>query len=78
MVELSEDQGTWRLAIEDDGRGFAFSGRISEAELDTCGQAPAVIRERVRLIQGELTIESIPGRGSRIEIRVPEVQAVVT
>ena len=75
-VELLEDQGTWQLAIEDDGRGFAFSGRVSEPELDGLGQAPAVIRERVRLIQGELTIESKPGRGSRIEVRVAEVQSV--
>ena len=77
-VELSEDQGTWQLVIEDDGRGFAFSGRISEPELDGISQAPAVIRERVRLIQGELTIESNPGRGSRIEIRVPEVQPLAS
>jgi signal transduction histidine kinase len=76
-VELSEDQGTWQLAIEDDGRGFAFSGRISEPELDGL-RAPAVIRERVRLIQGELTIESKPGCGSRIEVRVPEVQPVAS
>ena len=28
--------------------------------------------ERVRLIAGELTIESNPGRGSRLEIQVPK------
>jgi len=31
-----------------------------------------VILERVRLIDGELTIESNPGRGARLEIRVPK------
>ena len=77
MVQLLETQGRWELIIEDDGTGFPFSGRISQSELDSTGRAPAIIRERVRLIQGELTIESKPGRGSRIEIRVPQTQQAV-
>jgi len=35
------------------------------------GKGPAVIRERVRLLAGELTIESNPGHGTRLEIRIP-------
>jgi len=35
------------------------------------GKGPLVIRERVRLIEGELTIESNPGRGAKLEITVP-------
>ncbi|MBO0910674.1 MAG: hypothetical protein J2P13_02680 [Acidobacteria bacterium] len=72
---LEQDDESWQLVIEDDGAGFPFSGRISQAEMDSNGAAPAVIRERVRLIQGELTIESNPGRGSRVEIRVPQLKA---
>ena len=44
----------------------------------TATNAPAIIRERVRLIQGELTIDSKPGRGARIEVRVPELQAALS
>ena len=36
----------------------------------------AIIRERVRLIQADLTIESNPDKGSRIEVYVPQVQPV--
>jgi signal transduction histidine kinase len=36
------------------------------------GKGPLIIKERVRLIEGELTIESNPGRGSRLEIHVPQ------
>ena len=57
--------------IEDDGRGFPFSGRLSQAELDALGKGPLVIKERVRVIAGELTIESNPGQGSRLEISCP-------
>ena len=59
------------VTVEDDGRGFPFSGRLSEAELETSGKGPAIIRERVRLLAGELTIESNPGHGARVEVRVP-------
>ena len=75
LVQLLETDGTWELIIQDDGAGFPFSGRVSKAELDSSESIPAVIRERVRLIQGELTIESKPGRGARLEVRVPQVQA---
>ena len=75
IVHMSHGDGKWGLMVEDDGAGFPFSGRIAQAQLDSSGRAPAVIRERVRLIQGELTIESNPGHGARIEVSVPLTQA---
>jgi signal transduction histidine kinase len=30
-----------------------------------------IIKERVRLIAGELTVESTPGKGTRLEITLP-------
>jgi signal transduction histidine kinase len=71
LVQVDRRNGHWRLTIEDDGRGFPFSGRFSQAELEADGKGPLVIMECVRLIDGELTIESIPGRGSRLEITIP-------
>jgi signal transduction histidine kinase len=71
-VHLLEAEGRWELIVEDDGAGFPFAGRVSQKDLDAAGRAPAIIRERVRLINGELTIESRPGRGSRLEVRVPQ------
>jgi len=75
LVHLLHTQGNWELVVEDDGAGFPFDGRVSQSELDLSSRAPAVIRERVRLIQGELTIESKPGRGARLEVRVALPQA---
>jgi two-component system NarL family sensor kinase len=62
----------WRFTIEDDGRGFPFAGQCTLAEMEANGKGPLVIRERVRLIGGELTVESNPGRGARLEITVPQ------
>jgi signal transduction histidine kinase len=71
MVRLGQRAGNFQLSVEDDGRGFPFSGRMSEAELESNGKGPAVIRERVRLLAGELAIESTPGHGARLEVRIP-------
>jgi signal transduction histidine kinase len=74
LVRLGTRDGQWKVIIEDDGRGFPFSGKFSQEELERSGKGPVVIQERVRLIEGELTIESNPGRGSRLEITVPQKQ----
>jgi signal transduction histidine kinase len=76
VVQLLEVGANWELIVEDDGAGFPFAGKILQAELDSTGRVPTIIRERVRLIQGELTIESKPGRGARLKILVPQVQWV--
>lgn len=72
LVRLSDNKERTQLIIEDNGKGFPFSGRLSQADLEKIGKGPMVIRERVRLIEGELTIESNPGRGTRLEISVPK------
>jgi signal transduction histidine kinase len=71
LVRLAQRAGNLQLTVEDDGKGFSFAGRLSNAELETTGKGPAVIRERVRLLAGELAIESTPGHGARLEVRIP-------
>lgn len=71
LVRLARQRG-WVLIVEDDGRGFEFSGRLSHVELEESRRGPLVIKQRVRAIEGELTIISRPGQGSRLEIRVPD------
>lgn len=68
LVQLGQQDGRLKLAIDDDGRGFDFSGRLGLSELDAILMGPHVIKERVRSIGGELVVESIPGKGSRVEV----------
>jgi signal transduction histidine kinase len=72
LVRFRRDREAWRLTIEDDGKGFEFSGKLSFAELNSARKGPTVIKERVRNIGGELEIESTPGRGARLQIRLPQ------
>jgi signal transduction histidine kinase len=71
LVRLSSSPSQWSLTLEDDGKGFPFSGRLTQDELDRMGRGPMIIKERVRLIAGALTVESNPGQGTRLEIKVP-------
>jgi signal transduction histidine kinase len=74
LVRFNVSGNGWNLVIEDDGSGFPFAGRLTQLELDSLGKGPVVIGERVRLIEGELTVESNPGRGSRLEVAIPPHQ----
>jgi nitrate/nitrite-specific signal transduction histidine kinase len=67
-IRLGVDEDSWKLVIEDDGRGFEFSGRLTLTELDAGHRGSRVIRERVHTLKGQLAIESQPGLGSRLEI----------
>jgi two-component system NarL family sensor kinase len=73
LVRLGSDQGNWVLSIEDDGRGFAFSGHLSPADLERMRAGPLIIKERVRSLGGEMSIESKPGQGARLLITFPQM-----
>ena len=74
VVRLSPEKRAWKLSIYDDGKGFQFVGRFSLAQLDNNRHGPTVIKERVKAIGGDLTIDSRPGRGARLEIIFPQVK----
>ena len=72
LVQLSSEDPGWKLVVTDDGCGFGFSGRRAHAELDALRLGPRIIKERVTSLGGELTIESKPGGGARLEILIPD------
>ncbi|HKH98589.1 MAG TPA: histidine kinase [Candidatus Sulfotelmatobacter sp.] len=71
LVRLGAAPQKWNLTIEDDGKGFAFAGRLNHDQMEEVGKGPMIIKERVRLIAAELTVESNPGQGTRLEVTVP-------
>ncbi len=67
-VEKSED--ALQIAIEDNGTGFPFSGRFSLDELELLRLGPASIKRRVRTLGGDLLLDSRPGQGAGLRIRL--------
>lgn len=64
-VELLEKSGAIYLTIADAGKGFDF-----EAVRQAKGLGLTSMRERVRLANGLITIDSAPKRGTTIRVRV--------
>ncbi|MFZ0963050.1 MAG: histidine kinase [Terriglobia bacterium] len=71
VVRFARVNGHYKLSVEDDGRGFGFTGRLSSAELEGSPNCPLLVMERVRAIGGQLMIESGEGLGARLGILVP-------
>jgi signal transduction histidine kinase len=63
-VVLEHDVRTIRLIVADDGRGF-----VPTAAADGIGLRN--IAERVRILGGDLRIDSAPGTGTRLEVTAP-------
>lgn len=64
-IALEEEDGYWRLDIRDDGRGF------DPAAPDRKGFGLLGMRERVAMLGGELQLDSAPGRGTTLTVRIP-------
>ncbi len=71
LVRLGSSSDRWNLVLEDDGKGFPFTGRLNQEQMEEMGRGPMIIKERVRLLAGQLTVESNPGQGTRLEVTVP-------
>ena len=59
------------ISVEDNGSGFPFAGAFTLEELDATRLGPISIKRRVRMLNGELTLESRPGEGATLTFRVP-------
>jgi len=58
------------LSIQDDGRGFDVAALRNQTQPQAAFGLLAMV-ERVRLLGGTLTIDSHPGRGTRLEMVIP-------
>jgi PAS domain S-box-containing protein len=56
--------------VKDDGRGFQ-TGRIMPAAPTERGMGLAIVHERVRILGGELEVQSRTARGTQIRFRLP-------
>ncbi len=65
-VSLRGTNGQLQLAVHDEGRGFDI-----EAALATSGLGLVSMRERLKLVNGSVAIESKPGAGTTIRATAP-------
>ncbi|MCB0252415.1 MAG: GAF domain-containing protein [Anaerolineae bacterium] len=65
-VNIARQNGSLELTVADDGRGFE-----NDSSFDRQHVGMASMRERVRSLDGQLTVATSPGQGTRVTARVP-------
>lgn len=69
VVEAAETEGHVCLTIVDDGQGFVVNSQTADEAPGRLGLLG--IAERVRLVNGDFSVQSIPGRGTTVRAVVP-------
>jgi signal transduction histidine kinase len=72
-VEVKQYPSSVHLIIEDNGKGFEVQSILAQGKQSGCWGLIGMI-ERATLLGGECTILSQPGRGTRVEVKVPLVE----
>ncbi len=69
-IALWQEDGAACLWVEDDGCGFDFN-HIATQALPLQHLGLLGIQERAELVGGEVTVDSAPGHGTRLEVHIP-------
>jgi two-component system sensor histidine kinase DegS len=69
-VELKFSEQAVHLVVQDDGQGFVLPGSMTEL-IQNGSLGLMGIQERVWAEEGELSVESQPGVGTRLEVTLP-------
>jgi two-component system sensor histidine kinase DesK len=69
-VKLAADESEIRCTIEDDGKGMDQQS----AEMSGMGNGIAGMRQRLALLEGQLTMESASGKGLKMTMHIPIVR----
>jgi signal transduction histidine kinase len=64
VIEIREDPTTVHLTVRDNGNGF-------DPDAQSEGFGLLGMRERTELLDGELQVNSIPGKGTTLSVRLP-------
>jgi len=70
-VTLIAEHGNVALSIKDDGVGFSVEAAEGKGGLGLTG-----MKERARIVNGKLSIQTEPGKGTKIDLVVPLTSSV--
>jgi len=67
-VTVRQSEGWLTVQVKDNGRGFVYSEQEPPA---SAGLGLLGMRERASIAGGDLSVDSAPGKGTRIQLRIP-------
>jgi signal transduction histidine kinase len=68
-IQISGGEGHAKIVVEDHGTGFDLSAK-EECSCRDCGFGLFSIRERLRVMGGDVLIETVPGRGTKVSLSI--------
>lgn len=73
-VNISNDDCSIILWIQDNGTGFDINKENTKAKADNSGFGLSIMKERIYLLSGNINIESSKGKGTQIIVKIPIVK----
>jgi signal transduction histidine kinase len=70
-VAIEKTDRGLEISVDDNGHGFGFAGTYTLEELEMLKLGPASLKRRARSLGADLVLESRPGRGAGIKVRIP-------
>jgi signal transduction histidine kinase len=70
-VAMEKTERGIEISIDDNGQGFNFAGSYSLEELELLHLGPESLKRRARSLNADLLLESRPGRGASLKVRIP-------
>ncbi len=70
-VRLFVEDGSVIVEVEDKGRGFVSADAMEDGR----GLGLGGMQERATMIGGTLTIDTVPGEGTRVRVTVPALES---
>src|ERR1700691_3493385 len=70
-VAMEKSDRGLEISIDDNGHGFNFAGAYSLEELELLHLGPESLKRRARSLNSDMLLESRPGRGASIKVRIP-------
>jgi signal transduction histidine kinase len=71
LFSLEKSDTSLLIGVNDNGRGFRFGGKYSLDELETLRLGPNSIKQRMRTLGGDVVLESQPGHGTNLKLKIP-------
>lgn len=70
-VAMEKTDRGLEISVDDNGHGFGFAGTYTLEELELLRLGPASLKRRARALNADMVLESRPGRGTGLKVRVP-------
>ncbi len=71
LFSLEQNGDHLLISVNDNGKGFRFGGKYTLHDLEVLRLGPNSIKKRLRALGGDVLLESHPGQGANLRLKIP-------